>query len=127
MGYRKTFLVNVCVAVGGGIVSAQTAPTQAAAPARDVKRQNVPPVAASNGMAEQTAAMIQRTNGSLLQAQLATPVNPVQAPPNQVSYIAVPEPTPKLLKQHDLVTIIVNALARFMVWAVTRGAPARVV
>jgi flagellar L-ring protein precursor FlgH len=108
MGYRKTLLVNVCVAVGGGIASAQTAPNQAAPPAHDVKRQNVPPSSASNGMAEQTAAMVQRTGGSLLQAQLATPVSPMQAQANQVSFIAVPEPTPKLLKQHDLVTIIVN-------------------
>jgi len=109
MGYRKTLVVNVCVAVGGGIASAQTAPQHAApAPSHDVKRQNVPPTAASNGMAEQTATMIQRTGGSLLQAQLATPMNPVQIQANQVSFIAVPEPTPKTLKQHDLVTIIVN-------------------
>jgi flagellar L-ring protein precursor FlgH len=99
----------VCVAVGGGIASAQTAPPHSTAPSNhDVKRHDLPPAAASNGMAEQTAAMIQRTGGSLLQAQLATPVNPVQVQANQVSFIAVPEPTPRTLKQHDLVTIIVN-------------------
>src|SRR3954469_19813337 len=109
MAYRNTLLVNVCVAVGGGIASAQTAPPHSTAPSNhDVKRHDLPPAAASNGMAEQTAAMIQRTGGSLLQAQLATPVNPVQVQANQVSFIAVPEPTPRTLKQHDLVTIIVN-------------------
>ena len=110
MGYRKTLLVNMCVALSGGVASAQSAPPQQAAPPsnHDAKRQNVPPSAASNGTAEQTATMIQRTNGSLLQAQLATPVNPVQVQAAQVSFIAVPEPTPKTLKQHDLVTIIVN-------------------
>jgi flagellar L-ring protein precursor FlgH len=108
MAYRKTLVVNVCVALGGGVVSAQTAPTQAQQPQREAKRQNLPPAVSTNGMAEQTAAMIQRTGGSLLQAQLATPANPVQAQAGSVSFMAVPEPTPRMLRAHDLVTIIVN-------------------
>jgi flagellar L-ring protein precursor FlgH len=106
MGYRRMLLVNLGIAVSGGLASAQNAPQPAQQ--REAKRQNVPPIEANNAMAEQTAALMQRTGGSLLQAQLAVPTSPAQAQPSQVSYFAVPEPTPRTLKRHDLVTIVVN-------------------
>jgi len=59
-------------------------------------------------MAIQAAVLVQQSNGSLIQAQLAAQANPAQVQAAQVSFTAVPDPEPKLLKKHDLVTIIVN-------------------
>src|SRR5260370_30053068 len=87
--------------------SAQAAPPTKSAP-RQISRQNVPPAASTNTMALQAAALMRQTNGSLLQAQLAAQPNPAQVQASQVSFIAVPEPEPKLLRKHDLLTIIVN-------------------
>ena len=111
MGYRKTLLVNMCVAMGGGIATAQTAQTgqpATAVPQREPRRLNVPPSAANNGMAEQASELMKRTGGSLVQAQLIAQASPAQAKPGAISFIAVPEATPRTLKQHDLVTIVVN-------------------
>jgi flagellar L-ring protein precursor FlgH len=76
--------------------------------ARDTSRQNLPPIAANNNMAIQASVLMRQTNGSLLQAQLAAQANAAQVQASQVSFTAVPDPEPRLLKKHDLVTIIVN-------------------
>ena len=49
-----------------------------------------------------------RNGGSLLKASLATPADPGQAKYSQVSFFAVAEKEPKVLKKHDLVTIIIR-------------------
>jgi len=59
-------------------------------------------------MAEQASELMKRTGGSLMQAQLIAQASPAQAKPGAISFIAVPEATPRTLKQHDLVTIVVN-------------------
>jgi flagellar L-ring protein precursor FlgH len=51
---------------------------------------------------------MQRNGGSLLRATLSAQPDAAQAPLSGVSYFAVPAPEPKVLKKHDLVTIIVR-------------------
>jgi flagellar L-ring protein precursor FlgH len=66
--------------------------------------------------AQSAAALMPRTNGSLLRATLAAQPDPGQAQlggPNGVSYFAVPTPEPKVLRKHDLVTIIVREESEF--------------
>jgi flagellar L-ring protein precursor FlgH len=87
---------------------AQTAPNPTPPTARQPKREGPTATATNNNRAEDSAAMMQQTNGSLLQAQLAARPDPSQVKPAQVSFFAVPEPEPKTLKAHDLVTIVVN-------------------
>jgi flagellar L-ring protein precursor FlgH len=69
---------------------------------------SVPAAPLNNNAAAQAGAIMQRTGASLLQAQLAAQPDPAQAKLEQVSFFAVPEPKPKTLKKHDLVTIIVR-------------------
>ncbi|HEY7090182.1 MAG TPA: flagellar basal body L-ring protein FlgH [Tepidisphaeraceae bacterium] len=51
---------------------------------------------------------MQRSGGSLLRAAMASSPDPNQATLGHVSYLAVPDPVPRTIKQHDLVTIIVR-------------------
>ena len=62
----------------------------------------------NNNTALQAGANMARTGGSLLKATLATAADPGQAKLSQVSFFAVPEPEPKVLRKHDLVTIIIR-------------------
>lgn len=55
-----------------------------------------------------SAEAIQRAGGSLLRASVAAAPDPNQAELSSVSFFAVPAPQPRLLKKHDLVTIIVR-------------------
>jgi flagellar L-ring protein precursor FlgH len=60
--------------------------------------------------------LMPRSGGSLLRATLAAQPDPAQAQlggPNGVSYFAVPTPEPKVLRKHDLVTIIVREESEF--------------
>ena len=54
------------------------------------------------------AELMQRNGGSLLRASLAAAPDPAKARILQVSYLAVPEPEPRTLKKHDLLTIIIR-------------------
>jgi flagellar L-ring protein precursor FlgH len=58
--------------------------------------------------AQNASQLMQRNGGSLLRATLSAQPDPAQAQLNGVSYFAVPVPEPKVLKKHDLVTIIVR-------------------
>jgi flagellar L-ring protein precursor FlgH len=55
----------------------------------------------------------QRSGGSLLRASLAAQSDPGRAPLSSVSFFTVPEPEPRTLKKHDLVTIIVREDSQF--------------
>src|SRR5215472_17521764 len=106
MKYRKivAFLASgLCSSAAMGQASPRSQ-----AQTRDASRQNLSPIASNNNMAIQAAVLVQQSNGSLIQAQLAAQANPAQVQAAQVSFTAVPDPEPKLLKKHDLVTIIVN-------------------
>jgi len=52
--------------------------------------------------------LMQKSGGSLLRASMMAGPDPGRARISQVSFMAVPEPEPKNLKKHDLVTIIVR-------------------
>jgi flagellar L-ring protein precursor FlgH len=56
---------------------------------------------------------MQRAGGSLLRAAVSTPSDPHQARLTDVSFFAVPDPQPKTLKKHDLLTIIVREETEF--------------
>ena len=60
-----------------------------------------------------TGEMLRRSRGSLLQATLGTAPEAGQARIADVSFFAVPEPEPKVMRKHDLVTIIVREQSEF--------------
>src|SRR5205814_3427926 len=63
--------------------------------------------------AQSAAQLMQQNGGSLLRATLAQQPDPAQAPLSGISYFSVPPPEPKVLKKHDLVTIIVREESEF--------------
>ena len=95
----------VLAGLGAAPVLGQAAPGGGGASA---SQNRTPPRPANNNTAAQAGAMIERSGGSLLRAALSSQPDPGQAKLSQVSYFAVPEPEPKTLKKHDLVTIIVR-------------------
>ena len=99
---------GLTVLLAASAMFAQTAPNHTPPASRQPKREGVTAPATNSNRAEESAAMMQQTNGSLLQAQLASRPDPTQVKPAQVSFFAVAEPEPKTLKAHDLITIIVN-------------------
>jgi len=54
------------------------------------------------------ADLMQANGGSLLRATLAAAPDPAKAHLASVSFFSVPEPEPKIIKKHDLVTIIIR-------------------
>jgi flagellar L-ring protein precursor FlgH len=118
----------LCVAAGsvfGGVVSAQTAPgtspgqsTAAQRPpsgrAPADPRQAAPAAAQPQTPARaDTASLMHKSGGSLLQATLAAAPDPAQARLRDVSFFGVPEPEPRTIKKHDLVTIVVREESAF--------------
>ena len=67
----------------------------------------------NNNDAVNAGAMMQRNGGSLLRATMSAQPDAQQAKLAQVSYFAVPEPQPKTMKAHDLVTIIIREQSEF--------------
>src|SRR5687767_6743772 len=59
------------------------------------------------------AEAYQQSGGSLLRASMAAQPDAGQAPLSSVSFFAVPEPEPRVIKKHDLVTIIVREESSF--------------
>lgn len=102
---RKHFSLTILSLACSIPALAQTAPsnnTQGRA------NPGAPAAPLNNNVAAQAGSIMQRTGASLLQAQLSAQPDPAQAKLEQVSFFAVPEPKPKTLKKHDLVTIIVR-------------------
>jgi len=60
-----------------------------------------------------TATLVQRHGGSLLRASLAAAPDGSKAKPAVLSFFSVPEPEPKTIRKHDLVTIIIREEAEF--------------
>src|SRR5262245_21055007 len=52
--------------------------------------------------------LMNANGGSLLRASLAVSPDPSVATLKQVSFFAVPDPEPRTMKKHDLVTIIIR-------------------
>jgi flagellar L-ring protein precursor FlgH len=82
------------------IASAQTAPTHPTTHMPSPSAESAPP--------QTPAEAMQRAGGSLLRAALNTPSDPSQARLDGISFFAVPDPQPRTLKKHDLVTVIVR-------------------
>ncbi|HEV2293627.1 MAG TPA: flagellar basal body L-ring protein FlgH [Tepidisphaeraceae bacterium] len=95
------------------IASAQTARAPAATAPRVAATPAEPSKPLNNNDAQSAAQAMQRNGGSLLKATLAVPVDPGQVPLAQVSYFAVPEPEPRVIKKHDQVTIIIREESEF--------------
>jgi flagellar L-ring protein FlgH len=92
--YVTTLFVLATCGLGG----AQTAPTN----------QPAPPANGTQPPAQTPGEAMQRAGGSLLRATVGVAPDPNQAKIGNVSFFAVPEPQPRTLKKHDLVTIIVR-------------------
>lgn len=109
---KRSKIAGASVMLAAGVAFGQTAP-QSQAPANDSsKRQSVSATPEVN-TAEQSAALMSKTGGSLLQAQqlearMSAQSGSMAVKPSEVSFFAVPEPQPKTLKVHDLVQIIVQ-------------------
>jgi flagellar L-ring protein precursor FlgH len=67
----------------------------------------------SNEATQQVGAVMQRNGGSLLRATLSIRADPTQATLSDVSFFAVPEPQPRTLKKHDLITVIIREESTF--------------
>jgi flagellar L-ring protein precursor FlgH len=57
--------------------------------------------------------LYQKSGGSLLRAGLAAAPDPNQAKLGQVSYTALPDPEPKTIRKHDLITIVIHEESAF--------------
>jgi flagellar L-ring protein FlgH len=57
--------------------------------------------------------LVQRTNGSLLRAETYGQAEGAPLTTSSASFYDVPEPKPKLLKKHDLVTIIIRESSQY--------------
>ena len=60
-----------------------------------------------------TAEAMAKSGGSLLRATMGSAPDPNQAKLDTVSWFAVPDPQPRTLKKHDLVTVIVREDSAF--------------
>jgi flagellar L-ring protein FlgH len=80
-----------------------------AAPAQQASAQQQPAGLRPREVSHADAAALLREHGnSLLKASLASRADANQAQLKDVSYTAVPVPEPKVIRKHDLVTIIVR-------------------
>src|SRR5262245_13121198 len=97
----KVWMTTFFVLTVSGLTRGQTNQTNLPAP-----KPATPGVAQTP--AQTPAEALQQSNGSLLRATASLPPDPNQAKIMNVSFFAVPEPGPRVLKKHDLVTIIVR-------------------
>lgn len=67
----------------------------------------------NNNQAVTVSEAMKRNGGSLFRATLQSEPEPNQATLREVSYFAVPDPEPRVLKKHDLITVIVREESAF--------------
>ena len=115
---RGNIMVRFCavllVVMSGGLVLAQNAPPPAGDhlnPTHRAAGTDKPAPPPPNP--QDAAIMMQHTGGSLLQATIASQTDNAQAKLSDLSFFAVPEPEPKIVRKHDLVTIIVREESGF--------------
>lgn len=89
---------------------AQTEPRTTAQQPQSKPEANAP---VNNEDARLAGQLMQDNGGSLLKATLSARRDPNQAPLNAVSFFAVPVAEPRVIKKHDLVTIIVRQESEF--------------
>jgi flagellar L-ring protein FlgH len=103
------------------VASAQTAPqtatqTGAAAPAatgREGPGRIIPGASAGGAQQADPGVISQQAGGSMLRATVSNPVDPANATLNTVSFFSVPETKPRMIKKHDLVTIVVDENSQY--------------
>ncbi|MGB7159844.1 MAG: flagellar basal body L-ring protein FlgH [Tepidisphaeraceae bacterium] len=108
--YFYVLVAVVAVSMTQSTASAQA--TRGPAP-RTSENPPEPPRPTHNNDARAAAQAMQRNGGSLLKATLIAPADPAQAQLANVSYFSVPEPEPRVIKKHDLVTIIIREESEF--------------
>ena len=113
MPQLKTFVLSLCttfspLALGQAAEPANRIAKPGTSPTRD-RPTTAPPATVRPGeIRESPAALMHKNGGSLLRATLSATPDANRATLAQVSPFAVPEPQPKVIKKHDLVTIIVR-------------------
>ena len=109
------FYALAALAAGATFASAQTtrAPAAAATVPRNSQAPAEQPKPLNNDDTRSAAMHMQRNGGSLLKATLGAPVDPGQAALVHVSYFAVPEPEPRVIRKHDQITIIIREESEF--------------
>jgi flagellar L-ring protein precursor FlgH len=87
-----------------------TPPSASARPGTPANRPAAPPLLRTPG------ELLYENGGSLLRASLATPPMAGAGNPalESTSFFAVPEPEPRVVRKHDLVTIIIREQSEFM-------------
>src|SRR4051812_34526525 len=118
LGVIAAAVYAMCCAMAFG-QQAGTASTQSGATAGAPDKSRVAPGGEqakeprNNNDAINAGIMMQRSGGSLLRATLSSQPDPQQAKLSHVSFFAVPEPQPKTVKAHDLITIIIREQSEF--------------
>jgi len=112
---RFVFVMLVLIPV---LASAQTTPPAgvgAATAARGATDRSVPGVSAPSGGTPQldSGVISQQVGGSMLRATVSNPVDPANATLTAISFFSVPETKPRMIKKHDLVTIIVDENSQY--------------
>src|SRR5688500_670060 len=110
---RHPFHVAGAVLFACGLAVAQTTSTDTGQQHTQQQRQAQAQQAQEPQPPQSPAEAYQRSGGSLLRATLASQSDAAQAPLASVSFFAVPEPEPRVIKKHDLVTIIVREESSF--------------
>jgi flagellar L-ring protein precursor FlgH len=107
---RISVMSLAALAVCCSAAFAQTAPppTPTASTNSGTRERPTTSLAQQAAEAQNSASLMSTNGGSLLRASLTAAPDPARAGLKNVSVFAVPEPEPKTIKKHDLVTIIVR-------------------
>src|SRR5262245_53316010 len=108
-----TLLAAILLGLLAGYASGQTPPSASGSNAPNSVPGTPPPQMTSTDRAAIASQAMQRSGGSLLRASLAAQSDAGQAQLSQVSFFNVPEPEPRTVKKHDLITIIVREESEF--------------
>jgi flagellar L-ring protein precursor FlgH len=113
----RQYLLTVSILGAAGVASAQTTSVprdRAAEPKKpgEVATRTAQPPAESERPID-AGALLRDHGNSLLKASLAARSDPKQTQLRDVSFTYVPVPEPKVIKKHDLVTIIVREESQF--------------
>lgn len=109
---KRIIVPAICVCISGSVVVAQDRAEKPAASATPQAAPAAPAAPAAmtspTQTAQETSNLMRQTGGSLLQATMAQQADPAQAKLSDMSFFAVPEPVPRTLRKHDLVTIVIR-------------------
>ena len=107
---RTWLIVPAALAFCCSAALAQTAPPPTPATSAGSSTRERPAVSMAQQAAEaqNSASLMSSNGGSLLRASLMAAPDPARAGLKNVSVFSVPEPEPKTIKKHDLITIIIR-------------------